>query len=103
MNKVEEEKPEIMGDEYVPKDVLLSEKSVIEEVNKNLRFLYTSSGDRKMKLKLLYRSSRDGTTIHKVHKKINGKSPTFVFIRSEHGFGVCLRILHIHSMDYPFS
>ena len=57
----------------------------MREVNEGLDLLYEWNGNRRMRLQLLYRGPRDGTTIASVHSKINGKSPTFVFIKTEHG------------------
>ena len=66
-------------------NVILSEESVMKEVNDGLDSLYEWSGNRKMRLQLLYRGPRDGTTLHQVNSKINDKGPTFVFIKSEFG------------------
>ena len=61
-------------------EVTLSEKSVMMCVNIGLDLLYEWSGYRKMKLELIYRGSRDGTSLLQMHGKVNGNSPTFTFI-----------------------
>ena len=69
-----------------PPKVVLSEFSIMKEVNEGLDLLYEWSGNRKMRLDLVYRGPRDGTTVLDVQKRRVGKSPTFTFIKSELGF-----------------
>ena len=65
--------------------MVLSEASVMKEVNDGLDLLYEWSGNQKMRLELIYRGPRDGTSVLDVNKRRAGKSPTFTFIKSEHG------------------
>ena len=65
--------------------MVLSEVSVMKEVNEGLDLLYEWNGNRKMRLELVYRGPRDGTAIFQVNWRRKGKSPTFTFIKSEHG------------------
>ena len=82
--RLEVDKDLIVKVEEITK-VHLSEPSIMKEVNEGIDLLYEWSGFRTMNLKLLYRGSRDGTTLPKVHSKINGKRPTFMFIKNHHG------------------
>ena len=36
-----------------------------------------------MSLNLIYRSSQDGSSLQDIHSKIDGRGPTFVFIKSD--------------------
>lgn len=65
--------------------MVLKEVSVMIEVNQELDLLYQWSGNRKMKLELLYRGSRDGAALLDVHPRLQGRGPTFSFIKSELG------------------
>ena len=64
---LEEEEKSDHGVPRQAKNVILSEPSVIKEVNESLDLLYEWSGNRRIWLKLVYRGSRDGTSIPNFH------------------------------------
>ena len=64
-------------------EVELVGSGVMKEVESSLDLLWAWNRNRKMRLTLLYKGLRDGAQLADVHSKINGISPTFIFIKSE--------------------
>ena len=64
---------------------LQSDKIIIDEKEKKLICDWISV-DRKVKMELLYKATRDGDSSSSFHNKCNGKSPTLTLVKTSNGY-----------------
>ena len=64
---------------------LQSDKIIIDEKEKKLICDWISV-DRKVKMTLLYKATRDGDSSSTFHNKCNGKSPTLTLVKTSNGY-----------------
>ena len=64
---------------------LQSDKIIIDEKEKKLICDWISV-DRKVKMELLYKATRDGDSSSTFHNKCNGKSPTLTLVKTSNGY-----------------
>ena len=64
---------------------LQSDKIIIDEEEKKLICDWISL-DRKVKMELLYKATRDGDSSSSFHNKCNGKSPTLTLVKTSNGY-----------------
>ena len=69
--------------------VIVTDKNELKKLKQLLLSQLTNYNDNTLKLKLLYRSTRDGNTVKKFHEFCDNKGPTLTLIHSEfnHVFG----------------
>ena len=64
---------------------LQSDKMIIDEKERKLIFDWISV-DRKVKMELLYKATRDGDSSSAFHNKCDGKSPTLTLVKTSNGY-----------------
>ena len=64
---------------------LLSDKMIIDEEERKLICDWISI-NRKVKMELLYKATRDGDSSSSFHNKCNGKSPTLTLVKTSNGY-----------------
>ena len=74
----------IVGSIY-RKKALQSDKIIIDEKEEKLICDWISV-DRKVKMTLLYKATRDGDSSSAFHNKCNGKSPTLTLVKTSNGY-----------------
>ena len=64
---------------------LQSDKMIIDETERKLICDWISN-NRKVKMELLYKATRDGDSSSAFHNKCNGKSPTLTLVKTSNGY-----------------